>query len=325
MRPALLVSGYAVVVAWCLPGLLTRLTGSGISPRLGLAAWLTATASVLASLAVALLYLVRAAVAGWSGLAEAVCRSVAGGPCTAVAYRSAVFELALGLAALAAALTTAVVAWRYGRGMQRARRRTRAHAEVARITGRRLPVKGDGEAGGAALVLDAPQPVAYCVPGRPAAIVVTSGALRVLGPGQLTAVLAHERAHLAGRHHLLITLTRGLAASFPAVPLFSRGAAEVARLTEMCADDTAARHSGRRILVAALLAMGTGTAVPAAALAATSCAVTARVQRLLEPAPRACHARNRLSLVTVMLLLVLASGLLTRFAGPLAAHGITAG
>jgi hypothetical protein len=107
--------------------------------------------------------------------------------------------------------------------------------------------------------------------------------------------------------------------------LFSRGAAEVARLTEMCADDTAARHSGRPVLVAALLAMGTGAAVPAAALAATSCAVTARVQRLLEPAPRACHARNRLSLVTVMLLLVLASGLLTRFAGPLTAHGITAG
>lgn len=325
MRPALLVFGYAVVVAWCLPGLLTRLTGSGISPRLGLAAWLTATASVLASLAVALLYLMRAAVAGWSGLAEAVCRSVAGGPCTAVAYRSAVFELALGLAALAAALTAAGVAWRYGRGVQQAQRRTRAHAEVARITGRRLPVKGDGEAGGAALVLDAPQPVAYCVPGRPAAIVVTSGALSVLGPGQLTAVLTHERAHLAGRHHLLITLTRGLAASFPAVPLFSRGAAEVARLTEMCADDAAARHSGRRILIAALLAMGTGTAVPAAALAATSCAVTARVQRLLEPAPRACHARNRLSLVTVMLLLVLASGLLSRFAGPLTAHGITAG
>jgi Zn-dependent protease with chaperone function len=332
MRPALLVFGYAVVIAWYMPALLTRLTGSGISPRLGLAAWLTATASVLASLAVALLYLARAAVVGWSGLAEAVCRSVAGGPCTAVVYRSAVFELALGLAALAAALTAAGVAWRYGRGVQRAQRRTRAHAEVARITGRRLPVKGDGEGGtgrrvggGAALVLDASQPVAYCVPGRPAAIVVTSGALRLLGPGQLTAVLAHERAHLAGRHHLLITLTRGLAASFPAVPLFSRGAAEVARLTEMCADDTAARHSGRPVLVAALLAMGTGAAVPAAALAATSCAVTARVQRLLEPAPRACHARNRLSLVTVMLLLVLASGLLTRFAGPLTAHGITAG
>jgi len=70
--------------------------------------------------------------------------------------------------------------------------------------------------------------------------------------------------------------------------------------------------------------MGTGTpvqAIPAAALAATGGAVIARVQRLLEPAPPARHARNRLALATVMLLLALASALVTRYAGPLAAHG----
>jgi len=232
-----------------------------------------------------------------------------------VVYRSAFFELAMGLAAAAAALALVVLAWRYGRSMQRAQRRTRAHAEAAHITGRRLP------GGGAAVVLDAAQPAAYCVPGRPAAIVLTSAALAVLDPGQLTAVLAHERAHLAGRHHLLIALTRGLAATFPGVPLFTQGPAEVARLAEMCADDAAARHSSRPTLVAALLAMGTGTAVPAAALAATGGAVTARVQRLLEPAPRARHTRNRLALVTVILLLALASALVTRYAGPLATHG----
>ena len=318
MRAALLVFGYALVVAWCLPALLTRLTAAGFSARLGLAAWLAAMISVLAAVLAAIQYLITAAVAGWPQLAEAVCRSVAGGACTAVVYRSAFFELAMGLAAAAAALALAVLAWRYGRGVQRAQRRTRAHAEAALITGRRLP------GGGAAVVLDAAQPAAYCVPGRPAAIVLTSAALDVLDPGQLTAVLAHERAHLAGRHHLLIALTRGLAASFPGVPLFTHGPAEVARLAEMCADDAAARHSSRPTLVAALLAMGTGTpvqAVPAAALAATGGAVTARVQRLLEPAPRARHARNRLALVTVILLLAFASALVTRYAGPLATHG----
>lgn len=319
MRAALLVFVYAVAVAWSVPALLARLTNSGLSPRAGLVAWLTAMASVLASLAVTLQYLIGAAVAGWPGLARAVCRSMAGGPCTAMVYRSAVFELALALAAFAAALTAVALAWRYGRSMRRAQRQTRRHAEAARITGRRLA------GAGMTVVLDARQPAAYCVAGRPAAIVLTSGALAVLGPAQLRAVLAHERAHLAGRHHLLIALTRGLAVCFPAVPLFSRGAAEVARLTEMCADDTAARHSGRRTLVAALLAMGTGMAVPAAALAATSYAVTARVQRLLEPAPQARHARNRLALVTVVLLLALATVLLTRFAGPLSEHGITVG
>jgi beta-lactamase regulating signal transducer with metallopeptidase domain len=318
MSAALLVFGYGLVVAWCLPALLTRLTAAGFSARLGLAAWLAAMVSVLAAVLVAIQYLITAAVAGWPQLAKAVCRSVAGGACTAVVYRSAVFELGLGLAATAAALALAVLAWRYGRSVQRAQRRTRAHAEAARITGRRLP-------DGAAVVLDAARPAAYCVPGRPAAIVLTSAALAVLDPGQLTAVLAHERAHLAGRHHLLIALTRGLAATFPGVPLFARGPAEVARLAEMCADDAAARRSGRPTLVTALLAMGTGTAVPAAALAATGGAVAARVQRLLEPAPPARHARNRLALGTVILLLALVSGLVTRYAGPLAAHGFAAG
>jgi len=314
MKPALLVLGYALVVAWCLPALLTRLTAAGLSARLGLAAWLAAMVSVLASLLAAIQYLFTAAVAGWPQLAEAVCRSVAGGACTTVVYRSAAFELGLGLAAVTAALALAVLAWRYGRSVQRAQRRTRAHAEAARITGRRLP------GAGAAVVLNAAQPAAYCVPGRPAAIVLTSAALAVLDPGQLNAVLAHERAHLAGRHHLLIALTRALAATFPGVPLFTRAPAEVARMAEMCADDAAARRSSRPTLIAALLAMGTGTAVPAAALAATTCAVSARVQRLLEPAPPARHARNRLALVTVMLLLAVVSGLVTRYAGPLAAY-----
>jgi Zn-dependent protease with chaperone function len=308
MRPALLVFVYALAVAWYVPPLLTRLTARGISARLGLAAWLTAMVSVLASAAAAVQFLVRAAIAGWPGLAEAVCRSVAGRACAPVIYRSAIFELALGGAAIVAALTAAVLAWRYGRGMQQAQRRTRAHAEVARVAGRRLPGLS------AAVVLDAPQPVAYCVPGRPATIVLTSGAVAVLDPAQLTAVLAHERAHLAGRHHLLIALTRGLGASFPAVPLFTQGPAAVAWLAEVRADDAAARRSGRRALIAALLAMGTGAAVPAAALAATGCATMARVQRLLEPPRRACHARYGLALVAVMLLLALASGLVTTFA-----------
>ena len=316
MNGALLVFGYTLAMAWSVPVLLSRLTRQGISARLGLAAWLAAMASVLASAVAAVVMLAGAAIAGWPRLAEVVCRSVAGRACTQVVYRSAAFEVPLGFAAAAATLTAAVLAWRYGRALQRAGRRTRAHAEAARITGRRLPVIGDSE--GATVVLDAPQRAAYCVPGRPAAIVLTSGALAVLDRAQLGAVLAHERAHLAGRHHLLISLSRGLAASFPGVPVFTRGPAEVARLAELCADDAAARRAGRPALVAALLAMGTGTAVPAPALAVTSGAVTARVHRLLDPPRRGRHARYGLALAAVMLLLASVSGLVIAFAGPIA-------
>jgi hypothetical protein len=318
MRAALVVLGYTLAVAWSVPVLLSRLTRHGISARLGLAAWLTAMASVLASAGAAVALLAGAAIAGLPRLAEAVCRSVAGRACTPVVYRSAAFEVPLGAAAIVATLTAAVLAWRYGRALQRAGRRTRAHAEAARITGRRLPVTGDAETGGATVVLDSPQPAAYCVPGRPAAIVLTSGALAVLDRDQLGAVLAHERAHLAGRHHLLILLSRGLATSFPGVPVFTRGPAEVARLAELCADD-AARGTGRPALVAALLAMGTGAAVPAPALAATSGAVTWRVHRLLDPPRPGRHARYGMALAAVTLLLASAPGLVIAFAGPLAA------
>lgn len=346
MRPALLALLYALAVAWYLPALLMRLTARGISARLGLAAWLTAMASVLASLLVALQFLARAAIAGWSRLAEAVCRSVAGGACGPAVYQSAIFELALGLATIAAALTLAVLAWRYGRGVQRGQPRTREHAEIARMTCRRLPGAGQGPAAvpgrgamlgpgvtpgpvaapgpGAAVVLDAAPRLAYCLPGL-ATIVLSSGALAVLDPAQLTAVLAHEQAHLAGRHHLLLSLTRGLGASFPAVPLFTQGPGEVARLAEMCADDAAARRAGRRTLVAALLAMGTGAAVPAAALAATGYATAARMQRLLEPPRRARRARCVLALMTVTLLLALMPFLVAAFAGTLTAPGVIAG
>ena len=209
MRAALLVFAYALALAWHLPGPLARLTARGISARLGLSAWLTAMGSVLASAVVAVVILVRAAIAGWPGLAEAVCRSVAGG-CTPAIYRSAAFELGLAAVAVAAALATIVLAWRYGHGLQQAWRRASAHAAAARITGRRLPGTGPdlclgagSGAGavaraGAAMVLEDRQPVAYCVAGRPAAIVLTSGALAILDPAQLTSVLAHERAHLAG-------------------------------------------------------------------------------------------------------------------------------
>jgi Zn-dependent protease with chaperone function len=319
MRPAMLVFGYALAVAWYAPALLGRLTARGVGARLGITAWLAAMLSSLACAVAALGLLVGAAWRGWPGLAEAFCRSVAGGACTPRIYRSALFECGLAIAALLAGLTAATLAWRYGRSVQRAQRRTRAHADAARLTGT------TGAAGCGAVVLDAAQPVAYCLPGRPATIVVSSGALAVLDGAQLGAVLAHERAHLAGRHHLLTTLTRGLAATLPGVPLFARGPAEVARLAELCADDVAARRSGRRTLVAALLAMGTGTAVPAAALGATGAATTARVLRLLDPPRRSCLARYGAALAGATTALVLASVLVTAFSGVIVGHGITLG
>jgi Zn-dependent protease with chaperone function len=312
MRPALALFCYALAVAWCLPPWLARLTARGVSAPLGLAAWLCAMGSALVAAGLGILFLLRTVTADWPSLTRALCRSVAGTACTPVVYRSALYELGVAAVALAVTVAAAFAVWRYGRRVQRAGRRSREHAEVARIAGRALPGTG-------ALVLDDPRPAAYCVPGRAlagtGAIVLTSGALAVLDAPQLAAVLAHERAHLAGRHHAIVTATRGLTAALPAVPLFTRGETEVARLAEMAADDAAARRAGRPLLAAALLAMGTGNAVPTAAirpgLPAAGYAVPARVERMLHPARPLVQAIVGLALAAVLATVILLPAVLT--------------
>lgn len=288
MTAALLVLLYSVAVAWWTPAALARLTGSGTRPRLGIAVWLTAMASVVFSMAVSLFFLIRAAVDSWTHLALVICRSVSGGVCTPAVYTSALTALGTGVAALASVLIAAVLSWSGARQMLRAHVATREHADTARLAGRPLTWAMAGVPN--AFLLDVPQLAAYCVP--PGIIVVTTGAVDVLAPAQLDAVLAHERAHLAGRHHLVTAITRGLCAIFPRVPLFARGKQEIARLAEMAADDVAARRAGRRPLVEALLALGTGTAVASPALAASGYAVAARVDRLLTEARPGSRVRT---------------------------------
>jgi Zn-dependent protease with chaperone function len=341
--------GYAVCAAWCVPALLAPLTRRGVSVRAGLAAWLTAMASVLVSVAAAIEISIRTVAADWPQLTQALCRSVAGSACTPAVYRSALYEGGVAALAVVTTLLAAVALWRYVHRVQRSRRQTRAHAEAARLVGRALPegiaaggAPGAGATGhrpAAAVVLDDPRPAAYCVAGRPAAIVLTSGALQVLDPPQLGAVLAHERAHLAHGDHLLQTLTQGLAAAFPGVPLFIRGAAEIARLTEMGADDSAARASSRPALVAALLAIATGTvipttgipglgipgtggaaagaagaALPSGALPAAARAVPDRVERLLCPSSPARSAMFTAALAFALAVLAAAPPALTLLA-----------
>lgn len=311
MTAAAVVLLYSVLVAWRIPPVLARLTETGTRPVLGMAVWLTAMASVVFSAGVSLFFLIRAAVDGWTHLALVICRSVSGGVCAPAVYTSALTALAIGFAALAAVLITAVLSWRCARRMRHTHHQTRAHADTARLAGR--PLAQAFATTPNAFVLDVPQLAAYCVP--PGIIVVTTGALDLLAPAQLNAVLAHERAHLAGRHHLVTAITRGLAATFPFVPLFAGGKEEIARLAEMAADDVAARRAGRRPLIEALLAFGTGSAVPSPALAVAGYAVAARVDRLLTPAAQGSRTRTAIGLGIVLAVLPALSGLVIAYAG----------
>jgi Zn-dependent protease with chaperone function len=133
-----------------------------------------------------------------------------------------------------------------------------------------------------ALVVDSAEAAAFCIPGRRPTVVVTSAALDNLSEEELAGVLAHERAHLRGRHHLAVGKARILRSAFPAVPLFRRATAEIERLVELLADDAAARRVDRVEVASALVTLA-GMRAPSAVLAAAQGAGAARVTRLLRP------------------------------------------
>lgn len=131
-------------------------------------------------------------------------------------------------------------------------------------------------------VIDHPSVNIYCVPGDGGRVVVTSGALEALSPRQLAAVVAHERAHLSGRHHLITTAMQVLTVSFPFLPSVRAARRSVAFLVERIADEAACRVVDRHHLAAALVTVGSAPA-PGAALGAGGHGTVRRVQLLLAP------------------------------------------
>ncbi|MGH3868453.1 MAG: M56 family metallopeptidase [Pseudonocardiaceae bacterium] len=303
---------YSIAVAVLGPRLLVGLTRAGVAPGLGVAAWLAAIGSVVLSWVSAAAFLGVELVRDWNQPGRilrtcfAALRSVAAG-------RYGVL-IQIGLLALTtfAAVALAVLAGNLAQSLARARASTHQHARMARLAGRRVP-------GLDAVVFDAPERAAYCAAGRPHTIVVTSAALDVLDVRQLGAVLSHERAHLAGRHHLPLALTAALATILPRLALFTTGAIEVARSLEMCADDAAARTHGAPTVLGALLTLSGGAPLPTGALGATGVGVLARAERLAAQPRAALRWRVRL-LLSAITVLLLTGPVLT---GVLAASGMS--
>ena len=288
----LLLYSFAVIVAG--PPLLRRLTRSGHAPRIGVAAWLTAIGSVLFTWIAAAVMTVVDAAGHWSQPGVLIASCLARVHAMAIGDAGIAPQIILLGAAAAAAAATAVIGVRLARALLRLRARAHEHARAVRMVGHRTHERD-------VVVLNAAKPAAYCVSGRPSAIVVTSGALVSLDEHELGAVLAHERAHLAGHHPNIVAALRSLALVFPRLPLMTEGAAEVSRLLEMCADDVAARRHGTRPLLSGLITLA--GAAPTEALAAADLAVVARAERLiLPPAGRArVHARAALASVLVII------------------------
>jgi Zn-dependent protease with chaperone function len=291
---------YAAAVGVIAPRVVPRLTRNGVAPGAAVTVWLIVLASVLVSWTGAAAALVIFVAQTWNrpdplalGACVAALRSVASG------QSGLASQAGLMIATAAVSAFVGALAIRVGRSLLRARAGSRRHAESARIVGRRV-------AGVDGVVIDAPQKMAYCLAGRPGTIVITSAAVAALQPPHLDAVLAHERAHLAGRHHVLLAVTRALAASLPRIRLFAVAQAEVARLLEMCADDTAVRRHGPTALLSALLTLAGADAIPSPALGASSVGLGARVSRLAEPGTSARRLRAHVLLAAAAVVVVAA-------------------
>ncbi|MFD9128597.1 M48 family metalloprotease, partial [Kitasatospora sp. NPDC059571] len=111
------------------------------------------------------------------------------------------------LPAAAAALAVLAVAALLVRAVRR------QHADLARARRDLAAATGHGRLA----MLDDERADAYALPGRPGRIVVTTGMLDALPAPEQAALLAHEHAHLAGRHHLFLALGEYAAAVHPAL------------------------------------------------------------------------------------------------------------
>ncbi|MBU7599181.1 M56 family metallopeptidase [Streptomyces sp. P38-E01] len=155
--------------------------------------------------------------------------------------------------------------------------RVRAHRALAAHPG-----------GSEVAVLADEVPYAYALPGSPGRVLVSTGMLNGLNEAERGALLAHERAHLAGKHHRLL-LTVQLAGC--ANPLLRPLRSAVGYCTERWADEEAARVTGDRRTTARAVGraalISRRAEVPGLAAFAEAGPVPRRVAALLGPVPSA--------------------------------------
>jgi Zn-dependent protease with chaperone function len=280
---AAVLVGYAACVGTLGSRMLGRARWTARAPLLAILTYLTAVWSVIAALGLAGLTLaVHATVLG-GGLSHLI------GACVhrlRATYGAPGGALVAGLGLILAGAVVARTAVTALTHLRAAGRQAMQHAQTAQLAGHLQPALG-------AVLVEHAQPHAYCVAGRHPTVIVTTGAVQALDPGQLDAVLAHERAHLASHHHRLLALARIGRLVLPFLPLMRDADEQVARLVEMHADDAATRACDPRSLATALVTLAT-TAGPAPALAAAATDSVQRIRRMLGPAEQLSRARRQL-------------------------------
>jgi Zn-dependent protease with chaperone function len=297
---AIALAVLAALLAWPVPALLGRARWPRRDPLVALVCWqavgLAGGLSIIGALLVH-------GLAPWGrSLAGAARAALTGEPARDPVRGH--HWIALTLAAVLAAELLGVLALSWVR-TTRARRRHRDLLEL---------VVEPAAAAPDARLLEHPAPVAFCIPGARPLLVLSSGMVAELDDGQLAAVVAHERAHLAEHHHLYLLPFVAWEAALPVLPAAARAHTAVRELVEMRADDRALASlrgpDPRRTLARAIVVAAGAGGVPDGALGAGGSAVGARVRRLLDPPPPLPAAGRAAALLAAALLLLAPTALL---------------
>jgi Zn-dependent protease with chaperone function len=234
-----------IAVGWWSPRLLSRLAAR-IDPGTAIAWWLLTAAGVIAGTVAGVLLLVLPG----HGPADAVIRVLH--DCWSAMNHD---DLPL-LDPLVGTVSGTVLVAALGRlalaSLRRRRRRHvlhQRHLTALRLTGTRdtRPVP--------TLWLPEQRPIAYSLGGRRALVVASDGLAARLTERELRAVLAHERAHVRGRHHLLTSWSEVLGRTLRFVPLMRALPGATRLLVELAADQAAASQCGREPLRSALVSI----------------------------------------------------------------------
>lgn len=229
-----------------------------------------------------LLAVPRAGVALWQSLSLAASLAILGAGLS-VAMSLGIegnAPLRRAAAAVVLVLTAVILArllWSTGRVALDTRARRRRHRHLVDLLGTRSGHRPDLR------IVKQEAPMAYCLPALGnSRLVLSEGALACLGEPELSAVLAHEQAHVRARHDLVLEGFSALHEAFPRgvrseVPLHQ---AQV--MVEMLADDAARSRVGAAPLARALVSLS-GQRTPVAGLGAADRSLLVRLERLAAP------------------------------------------
>ncbi|HEV2779734.1 MAG TPA: M56 family metallopeptidase [Actinophytocola sp.] len=282
MTAALALLSGAAAVGWWLPRRLRRVDLCRRDPLVLIVCWLLAMTGVaLAAVAGVILLLLPGH--GEIGSLLAVVHHCWDAVQHGSPPRVEEFGGMLGVAILVTAAARSAVV-----GIRVYRRRTRAGREHLAVL--RLAARVD-EGRPTTLWMAYDRPLAFCVAGRPGTVVATEGLTRHMAADSVAAVLEHERAHLRGRHHLLIAMVDATSTVLPFVPLFRQAPAAIRELVEVAADVAAVRVCGVAAVRTALRDVSRH-GVPGGALAMAPDAIDVRLARLRRPGAVPGRARR---------------------------------